>query len=93
MYATYIIRSVLIGKYYTGYTADMNDRMRHHNSGANKSTRCGIPWEIVYQEHFPTKKEAWLREHQIKSYKGGEAFKKLIERYCAGGRAVNCTRL
>lgn len=38
-----------------------------------------MPWEIVYKESFQTKKEAWLRERQIKSYKGGVAFKKLIK--------------
>jgi len=32
----------------------------------------------VYQEEFIAKEDAWLREKQIKKYKGGNAFKKLI---------------
>ena len=80
-------------RYYIGYTSDVNDRLRHHNSRANKSTRDGIPWNLIYCENFQTKREAWLRERQIKSYKGGEAFKKLVNKKCTGGRAVNCPRL
>jgi putative endonuclease len=66
------------GKYYIGYTNDIYDRLRHHNSGANKSTRSGKPWKIVYRENSIDKESTWLREKQIKSYKGGKAFKKLI---------------
>ena len=38
-----------------------------------------MPWKIAYTESFKTKKEAWLRERQIKSYKGGVAFKNLLK--------------
>jgi putative endonuclease len=36
------------------------------------------PWVIVYKESFETKTEARKRENQIKRYKGGQAFKKLL---------------
>ena len=35
---------------------------------------------IRSEEIFEDKKLAWIRERQIKSYKGGEAFKRLIEK-------------
>jgi len=44
-----------------------------------KSTKNFRPWEIVYKEFFDTKQEAYRRELQIKSYKGGQAFKKLLK--------------
>jgi len=78
MYTVYVIKSISSGRYYIGVTSDFTQRLRHHNSGANRSTRGRGPWELVYQEIFQDKKESWLRERQIKSYKGGEAFKKLI---------------
>ncbi len=59
-------------------TADIVKRLKHHNSGASRYTRKRGPWLLVYWEEFLAKKEAWLRERQIKKYKGGEAFKKLI---------------
>jgi len=78
MYTVYVIRSEKLRRYYIGYTEDIEDRLRHHNSGANKSTRPGIPWYVVYRELHVDEKSAWLRERQIKAYKGGAAFKKLI---------------
>ena len=33
---------------------------------------------IIYTEDFIEKSDALKREHQIKSYKGGRAFKKLL---------------
>ena len=35
-------------------------------------------WKVIYKEEFQTASEAKLREKIIKSYKGGNAFKKLI---------------
>jgi len=42
------------------------------------STKCGVPWNLVYTECFSNKTDAWKRERQIKKYKGGKAFKMLI---------------
>lgn len=78
MYIVYIIKSQKTEQYYIGVTIDLKQRLRHHNSGANRSTKNKAPWEIVYTENFEDKRLAWLRERQIKSYKGGEAFKKLL---------------
>ena len=78
MYTVYILKSERTGKYYVGFTSSLDNRLRHHNSGATTSTRNGRPWRVIYTEVFSDKKSAWLREHQIKRYKGGEAFKRLI---------------
>ncbi|OGG03966.1 hypothetical protein A2W14_05895 [Candidatus Gottesmanbacteria bacterium RBG_16_37_8] len=78
MYTVYIIQNDITKKYYIGITSNIDDRLRHHNSGASKSTcRIGI-WKVIHHEYFENKKDAWLREKRIKSYKGGNAFKKLI---------------
>lgn len=78
MYSVYIIQSEKKSKYYIGHTSNIVDRLKHHNSGANKSTRYQAPWRIVHEEQYATKQEVWLCERQIKSYKGGSAFKKLL---------------
>jgi len=80
MYSVYIIKSQKSNRYYIGVTSNLFDRLRHHNSGSNKSTKNKGPWQLVYQDDFLDKKTAWLRERQIKKYKGGQAFKKLINR-------------
>ena len=78
MFYVYILKSQKTGKYYIGYTSDLEKRLRYHNAGKNRSTIGGAPWKVVRQEKYETKGRAWLRERQVKSYKGGEAFQKLV---------------
>ena len=78
MFYVYILQSEKNGRYYVGYTRDINDRLKHHNSGANKSTKPYRPWKLIFQESHIDKRSAWLREKKIKSYKSGNALKKLI---------------
>ena len=78
MYYVYVIRSSKDNKYYIGYTVDLTRRLQDHNRGKSKSVRYRGPFELVYYEKFPTRLEAIRREKQIKSYKGGDAFKTLL---------------
>ena len=78
MAVTYILESIKNGRRYVGSTDDIQQRLKHHNSGANKSTKPYRPWKVIYTEDFDTKPDAFKREMQIKSYKGGRAFKELI---------------
>lgn len=81
MHHVYVIQSETTGRYYIGMTENIDQRLRHHNSGANRSTRNRGPWKLVHAETQPDKISAWQREKQIKSYKGGEAFKRLIHNH------------
>ncbi len=78
MYYVYILQSEKDGKFYIGSTSDVKARLDFHNSGRQRSTCFRIPFKIVYKEEYASKSEALKREKQIKSYKGGEAFKKLL---------------
>ncbi|PIZ00975.1 endonuclease [bacterium (Candidatus Howlettbacteria) CG_4_10_14_0_8_um_filter_40_9] len=78
MFYTYILLSEKDGKHYIGSTGDLEDRLERHFSGRSKATKNRLPLRLVYKEEFETRKEALRREKQIKSYKGGNAFKKLI---------------
>ncbi len=77
-YYVYILRSSKDSKFYIGSSHDVDARLRFHNAGLQRSTRNRIPFQLVYTEKLENKEKALLREKQIKSYKGGEAFKKLI---------------
>jgi len=68
------------GRHYIGYTANLGRRMKDHNSSKTKWTKGKGPWHLVYSETFPNKKSAFLREKQIKRYKGGKAFRLLLEK-------------
>ncbi len=66
MHYTYILLCS-DGTLYTGYTLDINRRIAVHNRGkGSKYTRGRLPVALVYYEALETKKEALLRERQIK---------------------------
>jgi len=79
VYFVYILRSIAKNKFYIGSSEDLVNRLQYHNSGKVKSTKAYKPWKIIYTENFDNKSEALKREKQIKSYKGGNAFKLLIK--------------
>lgn len=74
----YILQNWARDRYYVGFCKDLEKRLVKHNNGLVRSTKFGCPWKVVYTEAYGTRQEAYRRERQIKSYKGGEAFKKLI---------------
>jgi len=78
MYFVYIIKSLIVSRYYIGSTENLDRRLSDHNSGKVKSTKAYKPWKLVYTESFDTKSDAIKRERQIKSYKSGSAFKRLL---------------
>lgn len=55
------------GSLYTGYTNDLEKRLKAHNDGTGaKYTKARLPVEMVYHEEFDEKKEAMSREWFIK---------------------------
>ena len=78
MFTVYILQSLSSLKYYIGQTNNMTERLTRHNTGRSAFTKKDRPWKTIYQESFKTRAEAMQREKQIKSYKGGEAFKRLL---------------
>ena len=74
----YILQSLKDNKYYIGETADVAARLLFHNAGRQRSTKNRIPFIIILVEKFETREDALKREKQIKSWKGGNAFKQLI---------------
>jgi putative endonuclease len=62
----YIVRCA-DGTLYTGWTTDLDRRLKAHNDGTGaKYTRSRRPVELVYQEKFDDKIEAQKREWAIK---------------------------
>ena len=74
----YILWSEKLKRYYIGSTSNLEKRLKYHNYGKSTYTKRGIPWKLVYKEEHLTKELAWKREREIKKYKGGIAFKKLL---------------
>lgn len=63
---TYIVKCS-DGSLYTGWTNNLDKRLKAHNSGRGaKYTKTRRPVELVYYEKFLTKQEAMSREARIK---------------------------
>ena len=75
----YILQSEKDGGYYVGETHDVAARLAFHNDGLQRSTKTRIPFRLVYVEELADRHAALKREKEIKRYKGGNSFKKLIE--------------
>ena len=79
-YFVYVVRCN-DGTLYTGYTNDLEARLRTHNGegkGGAKYTRSRRPVTLVYHEEYAQKSEALRREYEIKKLSRAEK-EKLIE--------------
>jgi len=79
MFYVYILKSQRTGKLYKGFTEDIRDRIKRHNSGQTKSTAHGIPWKLIYYEAFNNKTDALREERFLKSGKGKERIAYLLQ--------------
>jgi len=71
MFTVYVLYSRNYDKIYTGYTSNLIQRFYSHNELSKKGwTRKFRPWFVVYVEVFHSKKEAMMREKQLKSASG-----------------------
>lgn len=63
---TYILRCA-DGTLYTGWTNDLEKRLKAHNAGTGaKYTRARRPVELVWYESFEDKTDAQRREYAVK---------------------------
>jgi len=67
-YFVYVIGSLKHAKpkTYVGWTKDLNERLRKHNSGKGAKSTRGRKWKILYHEAFNSKKKALSREYYLK---------------------------
>ncbi len=55
------------GKYYTGCTNNLDRRLKEHYSGnGDHYTQTNQPVQLLYTEEYPTRKQAFKREKQLK---------------------------
>lgn len=80
MFIVYFLESTKTGNFYIGCTNNINRRLQEHNSNKTQSIKNRGPFKLIYQESFDTLIEGRRRELEIKSYKGGNAFKRLVMR-------------
>lgn len=69
-YYVYVLRSLKDGLMYTGYTANLRNRLKEHQSGKVVSTKNRLPVELLYFEGCRNQQDATRREKYLKSGSG-----------------------
>jgi putative endonuclease len=70
MYYVYILQSLKDESYYTGFTTDVEARLKKHNSGAVEYTSTKRPFKLVWYCCFEDKVKALQFEKYLKSGSG-----------------------
>jgi len=68
-------------KFYFGFTDDLKNRLKEHNSGHNFSTKRYLPWKLIYYEACLLESDARRREKYLKTSIGRRMFKRRIKDY------------
>jgi putative endonuclease len=69
-YFVYVLLSKKDNNFYTGFSSNLNERIKEHNSGKVTSTKYRIPFDLVYYEVCFNQKDALHREKYLKSTYG-----------------------
>jgi putative endonuclease len=72
MFYTYILYSPAIKKFYIGNTSNLEQRVYYHNNNRSSFTKNKGPWMLVYSEEYETRREALIRERELKSWKSSK---------------------
>ncbi len=72
-YYVYILTSIVDPqRHYTGFTEDLQDRLKHHNAGSCPHTAKYKPWQIETAIVFKARKKALAFEAYLKTGSGRE---------------------
>jgi putative endonuclease len=74
-FTVYILFSQNYAKHYTGFTSDLDNRMRSHNGFGKGWTARYRPWKLIFTQSFETKKEAMEYEKWLKTGVGRDFIK------------------
>ena len=63
-----MIKSITPGtkKTYVGYTNNIENRLRKHNSNKGAKSTKGYKWLLIYSKKFKSKKDAMSFEYKLK---------------------------
>ena len=78
-YYVYILLSLKDGKFYIGFTGNLQARLEQHKSGQVTSTSKRLPIKLIYYECYKEESDARRNERYYKTKKGREDLRKKLE--------------
>ena len=67
MFYVYILYSEKLDSFYKGQTGNLKERIKRHNLGYERSTKNGVPWEIIWYTTKANRSEAIQLERKLKN--------------------------
>jgi putative endonuclease len=83
-YFTYVLQSLLDGKFYTGYTKNLKLKFEQHQKGIVESTKNRRPLILIYFEACLNQEDALHREKYLKSFYGKMFLHNRLKSYLTG---------
>lgn len=78
---TYILESESSGRWYYGYSSNLEIRLAQYNNGQNKSTKNKGPWKLIFAKGFDSKLEANRFELHLKKLKNKTYIRKEFDEF------------
>lgn len=78
MYTIYALASIHRKYVYVGLSSNLEQRMKRHNKGLEKTTKPYAPFILLYSESAPNRPDARRREKYLKSRIGKRLLYQLI---------------
>ena len=68
VYYVYLIKTLdgYHAKSYVGYTNNLNNRLKMHNSNLGAKSTKGYKWELIFKKRFYSKSKALSFEYKLK---------------------------
>lgn len=88
MYFVYVLRSQKDEQLYTGFTDNLERRLKDHNNGFEPSTRSRRPFDLIYYESCVCKQDALSREKYLKSGIGKKFIQYRLKNFLLGSDKV-----
>lgn len=76
-----LVYSLKDGKFYIGFTHDLGQRLKEHNSGDNTSTKYRRSLKLIYYEAYLLKQDTEARERYLKTSMGKRVIKKQLRHF------------
>jgi len=80
MHYVYVLQSLKDKKLYIGYSSNLKRRLKEHKTGGSRSTKCRLPFKLLYYESHTSEKDARRREKYFKTDKGKSSLRQILRK-------------
>jgi putative endonuclease len=78
-YCVYVLISEVDYLLYIGFTSNLENRLKTHNSGGSKSTSYRRPLKLIFYEYYLFEEDALKREQYFKTTAGKKALNLMLK--------------